>query len=184
MNSSLDKNKFLKKDLDILFIALNPPKQSSNNGHYFSGKQSLFFDLLYESGLTIKYIDKTIADDIIFGSNSLNYKHALYGILDLIPDIIETNSSKVKISDVYTNQMIEKVLIYKPKIVCIIHSKVRDAFNRSNNASKTSNIDRYGYCGKLLKSCDTLFFQNYFPNGNSVKKSTKIDIYKEIQKYL
>lgn len=41
---------FLRDNLDILFIALNPPMQSNNNGHYFSGKQSSFFNQLYLSG--------------------------------------------------------------------------------------------------------------------------------------
>ena len=43
---------FLRENLDILFIALNPSVQSNNNGHYFSGKQSLFFKQMYLSKTT------------------------------------------------------------------------------------------------------------------------------------
>lgn len=57
--------KFLRDNLDVLFIALNPPLQSNNNGHYFSGRRSSFFKQLYLSGLIVENIDKSIADDLI-----------------------------------------------------------------------------------------------------------------------
>lgn len=62
---------FLRDNLDVLFIALNPPVQSNNNGHYFSGKQSSFFNQLYLSGLITEDLDKTIADDLVFGKSHI-----------------------------------------------------------------------------------------------------------------
>ena len=31
---------FVRLNLDVLFLALNPPQQSNDNGHYFSGSSS------------------------------------------------------------------------------------------------------------------------------------------------
>ena len=44
---------FLRPQLDVLFVALNPPTQSNQRGHYFSGRGSRFFRLLCLSGLSI-----------------------------------------------------------------------------------------------------------------------------------
>lgn len=72
----IDKaDSYLKENLDILFVALNPPVQSNTNGHYFSGKQSIFFKQLYLSGLITKEIDKAIADELVFEGNKYNYKN-------------------------------------------------------------------------------------------------------------
>ncbi len=65
---------FIRKDLDILFVALNPPYQSNRNEHYFSGSQSRFFQLLFLSGLITTNIDKSQADEKVFGDSLYNYK--------------------------------------------------------------------------------------------------------------
>lgn len=46
---------FLRPGLDVLFLALNPPVQSNTNGHYFSGDQSRFYDLLFKSFYLFKF---------------------------------------------------------------------------------------------------------------------------------
>ncbi len=167
---------FLRDNLDVLFIALNPPVQSNNNGHYFSGKQSLFFKQLYLSGLITEELDKTIADDLVFGGTRYNYKNKQFGVLDLIPRLEETNSSKVKAKREDVELMIERIKKYKPKNVCIIHSVVMKQFN------KVTGIElKYGYNGKVLKDSNTEFYCNYFPNGNPIPTESKIEIYKEIR---
>ncbi|HRC81925.1 MAG TPA: hypothetical protein PLF27_11115 [Sedimentibacter sp.] len=91
--------KFLRDNLDVLFIALNPPLQSnnnghyfSNNGHYFSGRRSSFFKQLYLSGLIVENIDKSIADDLIFGENKYNYKNKEFGVIDLKPLVTKSKN--------------------------------------------------------------------------------------------
>ena len=167
---------FLRENLDVLFIALNPPTQSNNNCHYFSGKQSQFFNQLYLSGLITENLDKTIADDLVFGGTEYNYKNKQFGVLDLIPRLEETNSSKVKAKREDVELMIERIKKYKPKNVCIIHSVVMKQFN------KVTGIElKYGYNGKVLKDSNTEFYCNYFPNGNPIPTESKIEIYKEIR---
>ena len=87
---------FVRPNLDVLFVALNPASQSNSNGHYFSGKKSRFFLLLYKSGLITRDVDKSIADGIVFGSNKINYKEAQFGIADLVDDIVETKSTRIR----------------------------------------------------------------------------------------
>lgn len=164
---------FLRENLDVLFVALNPPVQSNDNGHYFSGKQSLFFNQLYLSGLIIENLDKTIADDLVFGKNKYNYKNRNFGVIDLIPRLEETNSGKAIATKDDVELMIERIKKYNPKNVCIIHSKVMKQFKK-----ETGITLKIGYNGKVFKDIDTEFYCNYFPNGNRIPTETKVKIYK------
>ena len=164
---------FLRENLDILFIALNPSSQSNNNGHYFSGKQSLFFKQMYLSGLVTKDIDRKIADELVFGANDYNYKNKNYGVIDLIPKLEETSSSKVKVKLQDVELMLDRIKKYKPKNVCIIHSVIMKHFK------KVTGVElKIGYNGKVLEDSDTEFYCNYFPNGNNKTTQSKLDIYK------
>ncbi|QQR94880.1 MAG: hypothetical protein IPJ93_14165 [Bacteroidota bacterium] len=86
---------FLRKNLDILFVGLNPAKGSSENGHYLSVNQA-FGNQLYESILLTKLVDKSNADELIFGANKYKYQNWNFGITDLITEIAESNSAKIK----------------------------------------------------------------------------------------
>lgn len=52
---------FVRENLDILFVGLNPAKGSSYNCHYFSVNQA-FWNQLYDAGLITARIDKASAD--------------------------------------------------------------------------------------------------------------------------
>lgn len=170
---------FLRDNLDVLFIALNPPVQSNNNGHYFSGKQSSFFNQLYLSGLITEDLDKTIADDLVFGDTIYNYKNKQFGVIDLISRLEETNSINVKTRTEDVELMIERINKYKPKNVCIIHSKVMKQFE------KITGIElKIGYNGRVLEGLDTEFYCNYFPNGNNKTTNEKVKNYYELRNRL
>ncbi len=89
-------SRYVRPHLDVLFVALNPPKQSHSNGHWFSGNGSRFFKLLYESGLITEPVDKRSADELVFGSTTVNYRQRTYGVIDPVADVVETNSGKVR----------------------------------------------------------------------------------------
>lgn len=163
---------YLREGLDVLFIAYNPPVQSNNNGHYFSGKQSLFFNQLYLSGLIKENLDKKIADELVFGDNKYNYKNKKFGVIDLIPKIVETNSSKLKATKQDAELMIMRIKTYRPKNVCIIHGEAMKHFKKETGIGL-----KIGYNGKVMKDLDTEFYCNYFPNGNNKTKSEKVKIY-------
>lgn len=174
---------FIRKNLDVLFVALNPPYQSNKNEHYFSGKQSRFFKLLFLSGLITTNIDKAQADEKIFGDNLYNYNKSNFGVTDLIQHIVETNSSKVKATRADVFLLCKTIIEYSPKYVCIIHSKVKEAFERFHNEHIIGNLS-YGNCGNILKNCSSIFFYNYFPNGNNIPDGPKLKIYDELKSLL
>ena len=180
MKKKVNLKPFVRKNLDILFIALNPPEISNKKGHYFSVKQSLW-NQLYESGLISEMVDKEIADEQVFGSNKLNYNSWQYGVIDLAPDIIETVGAKVKPTDDHVKKLIENICYYKPKIALIIQNRVRDKICKENIPMNT------GLIGRILEEdygCNTEFFLIPFPHGNSIKDKVKVDLYKKIKIFL
>ena len=173
-------NPFIRKNLDVLFVALNPPYQSNNNEHYFSGKQSRFFHLLFLSGLITTNIDKSQADEKVFGDNFYNYKKSNFGVTDLIQHIVETNSSKVKAKREDVFSLCESIIENSPRFVCIIHSGVKKAFEKFPNELILGKLF-YGNCEKILKNCPSIFFYNYFPNGNNIPDEPKLKIFDELK---
>jgi len=82
---------FVKEGLDILFVGLDPANGSDDHGHYFSVKQA-FWNQLLSAGLITEKVSKLSADDEIFGNNEKNFNKWSYGITDLVPNIVESNS--------------------------------------------------------------------------------------------
>jgi len=121
---------FVRPGMDVLFLALNPPVQSNTNGHYFSGNRSRFYDLLFRSGLIILAVPKARADEVIFGTTSVNYNRSTFGVIDLVGDLVQTQSGKLRVSRGHVQQAIANIRRLAPRFVCVIHSKVRGALNR------------------------------------------------------
>jgi hypothetical protein len=63
----------------VLFLALNPPQQSNDNGHCFSGSPSRFYRPLFMSGLMTEDVTKSYGHEFVFGSTSVNYKRSAFG---------------------------------------------------------------------------------------------------------
>lgn len=113
---------FLRDNLDILFIGLNPALGSNQKGHYFSVNQS-FWSQLYKSGLILKEVDKNNADDLIFGDTALNIDHLNFGITDLVPNIANSNSKNVKPTPKDCVDLVEeRILSKKPPRTAIIYT--------------------------------------------------------------
>jgi len=172
---------FLRPHLDVLFVALNPPEQSNSNGHYFSGAGSRFFLLLHESGLIVRAVTKTHADEIVFGSTSVNHSGMEFGVVDLVPDVVQTDSGKVRPTKEHVDALLMNIRHFGPRIVCIIHAKVRDALVKHGGLAGPLN---YGVCGAVLPACGALVVMNYFPNGNAVPDEPKLRIYRELRALL
>jgi hypothetical protein len=132
---------FVRLNLDVPFLALNPPQQSNDNGHYFSGD-----------------VPKSYGDEVVFGSTSVNYKQSAFGVIDLLAELVETHSGKVRPSQGHVEQVVANIRRLEPRFVCVIHSKVRDALNR--HAGFTRELD-YGICGAILPACNSQFVLNY-----------------------
>lgn len=175
---------FVRPELDILFVGLNPANTSSRKGHYFS-TNSAFWNQLYESGLITEDLDKNIADTKVFGSTIANTNHWKYGITDLVNFVAESNSSIVKPTLKDCEDLEQTIVKNKPKIVVILHSKVIKWFINKHigkRIEKNGNIGKLnGNIGKLIEGCDTIFYTVPFPHGNSIPSESKIKLYKEIK---
>ena len=176
--SKVNLRPFLRSQLDVLFVALNPPTESNENGHYFSGSNSRFFHLLYLSGLITKPVDKQIADEIVFGSTHVNYKYSSFGVVDLIENLVESDSRQVVPQAEHVEVLVARIRKFGPRFVCVIHSKVRDVLN--GHPEFVSRLS-YGVCGAKLHNCKSKFVLNYFPNGNNIPDESKLSIFQALR---
>lgn len=122
---------------------------------------------------------KLIADENIFGGSKYNYKNRKYGITDLLPHNEETNSNKVKPKRENTELLIRRIFEFRPRLVCIIHSKVMDALKKYVGKELC-----YGNNGRYFVDSDAIVFCNYFPNGNTIPTVKKLEIYEKIRSLL
>lgn len=172
---------FLRENLEVLFVGLNPATGSSRNKYYFSVNQA-FWNQLLGAGLITKHIDKSIADKIIFGSNEYNYKKWNFGITDLITEIAESNSAKIKPKHSDLVRLENVIKEYKPKTVILLHGKVlKKIVGFLGYVVPESNT---GDLGKLIENCETNFFNIAFPHGNTITSERKIKRYSELKEYL
>lgn len=174
----INLNPFIHSKMDILFVPLNPPSISNSNGHYFS-RVSTFWDILFESGLiTNRNFDFRIGDEIVFKNNEINKNKAIYGISDLIFDLIETDSTKVKPNRKHVDYILGIVRKNKVKNLCLMHSRVINAFIKNKIIPYSK---KYGFVGTYN---NTNIISVPFPTGSSINKETIVAHYREIQNYL
>lgn len=172
---------FVRENLDILFVGLNPAKGSSRNRHYFSVDRS-FWNQLYSAGLITTYVDMSNADDIIFGSTIKNYRGWSYGITDLVTNIAESNSKKIKPTRQDCQILRDTIYEYSPKTAILLHSKVLKKFLRFLGCSVPASNS--GELGKIVLNCETMFFNIAFPHGNNIPSDKKVVQYEKVKQYL
>lgn len=172
---------FVRENLDILFVGLNPAKDSSRNRHYFSVNQA-FWNQLYDAGLIISRIDKAEADEVVFGGTSINFQSWSYGVTDLITRIAESDSRQIRPTHKNCEELKNSLRVLKPKAAILLHGKVRDHFLRFlGNPVPPANS---GELGKLIRDCPTMFFNVAFPHGNVITSESKVAQYKKVKRYL
>jgi hypothetical protein len=172
---------FVRENLDILFVGINPAKGSSRNRHYFSVNQALW-NQLYDSGLITCRVDKSNADEIVFGRTDKNFRGWSYGVTDLITTIAESNSGKIKPTQKDCEALQSLIKRYSPKVAILLHGTVLKKFlgflgypiPRVNS----------GKLGTLIKDCSTMFFSIAFPHVNAISTEDKIAQYQAVKRYL
>ena len=172
---------FIRPALDILFVGLNPAFGSSQNKHYFSVFQS-FWSQLFESGLITTNVDKSNADEIIFGTTEKNFNNWSYGITDLVTEIAESDSTKIKPTTTHVQRLLNTIKENEPIVVVLLHGKVLDkvlSFLGYDTPAANS-----GELGKILKNCESNFFNIAFPHGNTITSVDKVKRYFEVKDYL
>lgn len=175
--TELNLKSILKSKMAILFVPLNPPDISNSHGHYFS-RVSTFWDILYDSELITQKIEDLMKADIqVFKGNKINYKNLTYGIADLVR-VVESDSGKVKPNNDDLAYILSIIEEYKPKVVCLMHNKVRKAFMKGKIIPQETG---YGIVGKHSNS---ILFAVPFPTGSNMSKEEVTYFYKDLKKLL
>jgi hypothetical protein len=172
---------FIRNNLHILFIDLNPAKGSSDKRHYFSVNQA-FWNQLYDAEMITTKLDKLVADKIVFGNNTINFHGWNYGITDLITEITESESGKIKPEETDCERLKEVILELAPKVANLIHKKVtRNFLTYHDQPVVTAN---HGQIGEIIDGCPTMFYSIAFPHGNNIPSTEKVEKYKDVKKIL
>ncbi|RYE57609.1 MAG: hypothetical protein EOP48_05435 [Sphingobacteriales bacterium] len=161
---SVKLKEILHKRMDVLFLALNPPAKSNVNGHYFSNNLS-FWNLLFKSELIVTQVTcKLSGDDEVFKQQRINANNAVYGVTDLVHDIVETNSRAVSVETQRASRIL-KILDSNPtNKLCLMHSKVYKTFVKGGIVS---GFQQYGLVGKYK---GTLIYNVPFHNASVLNK--------------
>lgn len=115
---------FLRKDLDILFIGLNPAGGSSRQGHYFSVNKAFWNQLREAEMITLDSIDKLTADELVFGGTDFNAHGWAYGITDLVTEIAESYSGLIKPGWAECERLERVIREVQPRAAILLHGKV------------------------------------------------------------
>lgn len=103
---------YLRTDLDIVFVGINPGTYSDRAGHYFARRTNLFWTALYRAGLVQESL--TPQDDERM--NGLGY-----GLTDLVAR--PTNNMDALARDEFVHGGIllrAKLVRYAPRIACFV----------------------------------------------------------------
>ncbi|WP_034893723.1 hypothetical protein [Gillisia sp. Hel_I_29] len=139
-------SEYIHPEMDILFVALNAPVNSNDNGHWFTNNLS-FWNILYRTGIITQSVtNKLHGDEKVFGKSSINFNNWTIGVTDLIRTVVETDSSKVDPTKDDVNRILDILKLNKVKKLCLMHSKVGAAF-RDYAFNTSFNKNRYGKIG-------------------------------------
>lgn len=172
---------FVRQNLDVLFVGLNPAKGSSENRHYFSVNQA-FWNQLFDAGLITRRVDKMVADGVVFGGTEVNCNQWQYGITDLLPSVAESDSSRVRPTEGDCRLLLATIRKLEPRTVVLLHSKVVKYLCRYLGLSQFPT--NCGLVGSILEGVKCSFFSIAFPHGNSIPSSEKIEQYAELRQFL
>lgn len=122
--------------MDIAFVGLNPTQEAIDNGAIYSRNRT-FWNILEKSGLirsTAHLHLNDIPKEVLLSSKYSDYR---IGYTDVMPHIIETDSSKVNIEQDYVRKLIKTITDYKVKKIALLGQKVIDSFAKEITTIKT-----------------------------------------------
>ncbi|MFE8700472.1 mismatch-specific DNA-glycosylase [Cytobacillus sp. FJAT-54145] len=111
----------IKKQLDVLFVGFNPSIKSSETGTHFANPTNRFWKILFEAGITPRKFDT---------SEDRSLLNLGYGLTNIVPR--PTKAADEITKEEYKlgrEQLKEKILTYKPKIVCFVGKGVYQEYS-------------------------------------------------------
>jgi hypothetical protein len=169
---------YIHPRMDILFVALNAPEISNSNAHWFSATLN-FWNILFDAGLITERIENALkGDKTIFGSQSKNYNKKIYGVTDLVRNIVQTNSSGVKTHNEHVQRILSILDANPTNRVCLMHSTVADQFQKSGVIKRNYSLreNKYGLVGKYNQ---TEIYEVPFHNA-MIKRDVKLKAYGQL----
>jgi thymine-DNA glycosylase len=111
---------YLRPDLDLVFVGINPGLRSAGTGHHYAGRGNHFWPLLHESGLVDEPL--TYEDDarvLEWGIGLTNMvQRASRSISDLAPAELRAGADVLR----------EKLRRYAPRTVCFNGKRIYEVF--------------------------------------------------------
>jgi hypothetical protein len=167
MSANVKLKEYIHPNMDLLFVALNAPENSNNNAHWFTNNLS-FWNLLYRTGIITQSITNKLKGDVkVFGDNTINFNNWSIGVTDLNRRDVETDSANVEVKPSDVNRILDIINTNKVAKVCLMHSKVGNAFKDYGSHIIKFNTNRYGKIGHLSR---TEIFEVPFHNATVKNK--------------
>lgn len=103
---------YLKPNLKIVFVGINPGTYSDRMGHYFARSTNLFWNALYESGLAPERL--TPRDDARLNEFG-------YGLTDLVPRATPNVDGLTRQELIEGGRVLRsKIELYAPRLCCFV----------------------------------------------------------------
>ena len=116
---------FIKDQLDILFVGFNPSIRSSETGYHYANPNNRFWTILYESGLTPRKFKP---------SENIKLLTLGYGLTNIVERPTKAASEITKSEyEVGRQKLKDKIVRYKPSIVCFVGKGVYEQFAQKKN---------------------------------------------------
>lgn len=159
---------YLTKNLEIVFIGINPGTYSDTNGHYFARRTNLFWTALYQAGLAAEPL--TPQDDVRM--NTLGY-----GLTDLIARPTPNVDDLAQEEYLRGGEILRaKILRFAPRVACFVGiTGYRVAYDKRAQFGLQSGSPAWG---------DTkLFIVPSTSPRNAYYRAQVIDWFKRLKKY-
>lgn len=117
----------LRIGLKIVFVGYNPGIRSGETGHHFANPTNRFWKILYETGLTARLY--TPAEDGLLLELG-------YGLTNIVPRCTRA-AADIKPEEFARgrSELLQKLHIYKPRVVCLVGKGVYQAYSGKRSAS-------------------------------------------------
>jgi TDG/mug DNA glycosylase family protein len=111
---------YLREDLDLMIVGINPGTRSWNAGHHYAGPGNHFWPLLHESGLVSEPL--TSADD----ARVLEWNIGLTNMVaHTTPSLADLSLDELRAG---AKSLARKLQRYRPRVVCFNGKRIYEVF--------------------------------------------------------
>jgi mismatch-specific thymine-DNA glycosylase len=127
MTPEQDVPDYLRSDLDLVIVGINPGNRSGATGHHYAWPGNHFWPVLYESGIIPERI--TYADD----RRVLEWNIGLTNLVDRTTRGVEDLTAQEMRKG--AERLRAKLLRFRPRVVCFNGKSIYEAFSGRRNVT-------------------------------------------------